>query len=233
MLIESRRVSTGSHSAVFTELTDIGDDGRRGCWEALASASVFQSDHKTWTESQFLPITVNGMIIRVEQSADVEAIHHVVASAFGRTDEADLVACLRKRDKSVLSMVAEERRPNVEIVGHLLFSEATLANNPFGTKVVGLAPLSVTPASQRQGVGALLTRAGLEWCKAEVFGAVIVLGHPEYYTRFGFVPASRFGIHSEYDVRDESFMAMELMNGALAGCTGLVRYQPEFNELSN
>ena len=71
----------------------------------------------------------------------------------------------------------------------------------------------------------------LDACRKALHESVVVLGHPEYYPRFGFTPASRHGIKSEYDVRDEVFMIMELREGALAGRSGIVRYQPEFNEV--
>ena len=167
------------------------------------------------------------MLIRPEQPADVAAIRQVVEAAFGRAAEADLVDTLRAHGKAVLSLLAEA---DGQIVGHILFSEVTLETNPRAVRVIGLAPLAVLPAWQKRGVGALLTQTGLAQCRDAGYDAAIVLGHPGYYPRFGFAPASRFGLHSEYNVRDEVFMAMELRAGALAGCAGLVKYQPEFNE---
>lgn len=168
------------------------------------------------------------MNIRPEQPEDGAAIHQVVEAAFGRVAEADLVDKLRAHGKSVVSLVAEIEG---QVAGHILFSEVTVETNPRNRKIIGLAPLAVAPAQQRAGIGAQLTRAGLAACRAAGYDAAIVLGHPEYYPRFGFVPASRFGITCEYDVRDEVFMALELTEGALADCHGLARYQAEFNEL--
>ncbi len=168
------------------------------------------------------------MTIRQEQPEDVVAIRQVVEAAFGQAAEADLVDKLRARGKCVLSLVAEDAG---QIVGHILFSDVTLAANAQANRVIGLAPLAVAPAFQKSGVGSQLTRTGLDWCREAGYGAAIVLGHPDYYPRFGFAPASRFGIHSEYNVRDEVFMAMELRAGALAGCSGLAQYQSEFNEV--
>jgi putative acetyltransferase len=168
------------------------------------------------------------MTIRPEQPVDVAAIRQVVEAAFGRAAEADLVDKLRAQGKAVVSLVAEMEG---QIVGHILFSEVTVETNPRNIKLIGLAPLAVAPAHQRSGIGAHLTRAGLAACRAAGYDAAIVLGHPEYYPRFGFVPASRFGITSEYKVRDEVFMALELYPGALTECAGLAQYQPEFNEV--
>jgi putative acetyltransferase len=88
--------------------------------------------------------------------------------------------------------------------------------------------MAVLPAHQRQGVGSLLVRAGLEACRAAGHGCVVVLGHPAYYPRFGFAPASRHGVAWEHPVPDEAFMLLELRPGALGGRGGIVRYQPEF-----
>jgi putative acetyltransferase len=168
------------------------------------------------------------MTIRPEQSEDVAAIRLVVTAAFGQAAEADLVEKLRAHGKAVVSLVAEV---DGQIVGHILFSEVTVETNPRNRKLIGLAPLAVLPAFQRRGVGGKLTHAGLAACCAAGFDAALVLGHPEYYPRFGFVPASRFGITSEYKVRDELFMALELRADALTACSGLAEYQPEFNEV--
>ena len=168
------------------------------------------------------------LLVRTEQPEDLAAIHNVVEQAFqqafGSVAEANLVDQVRANGKAIVSLVAVE---NDQIVGHILFSEATID----ATTIIGLAPLAVLPSHQKQGIGALLTNAGIEACRAAGYTAMIVLGHPEYYPRFGFVPASRFSIKSEYDVRDEVFMALELQPGALANCSGVAKYQAEFNEL--
>ncbi len=93
---------------------------------------------------------------------------------------------------------------------------------------MGLAPMAVLPVHQRRGIGSSLVRAGLEACTQLGFAAVIVLGHAEYYPRFGFQPASRFALRCEYDVPDDVFMALELEAGILTGKTGTIQYHPAF-----
>jgi putative acetyltransferase len=88
--------------------------------------------------------------------------------------------------------------------------------------------MAVLPEHQRRGVGSLLVRAGLEECRRAGHGCVVVLGHPEYYPRFGFVPASRHGLAWEHSAPDEAFMVLALRDGALDGLGGVVRYAPEF-----
>jgi len=95
---------------------------------------------------------------------------------------------------------------------------------------MGLAPMAVLPAKQRQGIGTALVRAGLEECRRLSFEAVIVLGHADYYPRFGFVPASRYGLTCEYDVPDDVFMVLELSAGTLEGRSGVIRYHAAFGD---
>jgi putative acetyltransferase len=100
-----------------------------------------------------------------------------------------------------------------------------------GWTAVALGPVAVAPDHQKQGIGDQLIRAGLAMCHDRGDDIVAVLGHPTYYPRFGFVPAVRYGIKSEYDVPDDVFMLIELREGALAGRRGIVNYQAEFNEV--
>ena len=96
---------------------------------------------------------------------------------------------------------------------------------------MGLGPMAVAPEHQRAGVGSALIRAGLDACRALDRSAVVVLGHATYYPRFGFVPASTFGLACEYDVPDEVFMALELVPCALSDVSGTTRYSPAFSDL--
>lgn len=93
---------------------------------------------------------------------------------------------------------------------------------------MGLAPMAVLPSHQRRGIGSALVRAGLQHCRQLGIGAVAVLGHPDYYPRFGFRPSTRFGISSEYDAPAEAFMVLELQEGYLAGRSGVIRFHPAF-----
>ena len=95
----------------------------------------------------------------------------------------------------------------------------------------GEAPLAVSPERQNEGIGSLLVEQGLRECREAGHPFVIVLGHSHYYPRFRFVPASRYNVTSEYDVRDEVFMIQELQQGSLLGIAGTAKYQNEFNEV--
>jgi len=163
--------------------------------------------------------------IRAERPEDIAAIRAVNLAAFDTATEADLIEALRLRARPLVSMVAEDAGA---IVGHILFSPVTLLPHP-ELPIMGLAPMAVLPASQRQGIGSALVREGLELCRQLWFAAVVVLGHAEFYPRFGFVPASRFALKCEYDVPDEVFMALELRQAILRGKSGTIRYHAAFS----
>jgi putative acetyltransferase len=164
------------------------------------------------------------MTIRPEQPDDIAAIRAVNEAAFDTRAEADLVDLLRAQASPLISLVAHDEGA---VVGHILFSPVSLLGHPDAT-IMGLAPMAVLPMHQRRGIGSALVRAGLDACREGEFDAVIVLGHAAYYPRFGFQPASRFGIGCEYDVPDEVFLALELQPGALSGLSGTIRYHPAF-----
>jgi len=168
------------------------------------------------------------MRIRTAHSKDAAGIRAVNVSAFGTTAEADLVDTLCERAAPIISLVADDEGA---IVGHILFTPVTLDTDR-ELKVMGLAPMAVATGRQRQGIGAALVQAGLDECWQLGAAAVAVLGHAEYYPRFGFAPASNFGLMSQYDVPDDVFMIVEGRRGALAGKHGLLRYHPAFAELN-
>ncbi len=167
------------------------------------------------------------MLIRAEKENDQAAVYQVNAAAFETPAEAELVETLRAYAQPLISLVAEVEEA---IVGHILFSPVCVSTDT-ELKMMGLAPMAVAPAHQRRGIGAALVRAGLERCKALKCSAVVVLGHPEYYPRFGFLSASRFGLCCEYNVPDEVFLALELQPGALADTTGMVQYHTAFRNV--
>jgi len=166
------------------------------------------------------------MDIRTEKPEDIAAVRNVNIAAFGRENEANLVARLRGI-ASTFSFVAVQ---SDRIVGHLLFSLVTVEGKcSKNLSILGLAPVAVLPNYQRQGIGTLLIREGLKECGRSGFQAVVVLGHPDFYSRFGFIPASRKSLGCEYDVPDEAFMVLELESGALQDCSGTVKYRSEFS----
>jgi putative acetyltransferase len=176
------------------------------------------------------------MEVRAEKPEDLEAIRKVNVAAFGREREADLVDQLRGA-ASTVSFVAVESE---QIVGHIFFSPVAMLQSGRSANVgegagdlliLGLAPVAVLLEYQRQGIGSLLIQHGLEECIQLGFKAVVVLGSPAYYPRFGFIPAKEKGLGCEYPVPDEAFMVLELESGALEGCAGVVKYRAEFNQL--
>lgn len=177
------------------------------------------------------------LILREETAADLSAIATVNQAAFGRPEEALLVDALRVAGVLTLSLVA---LADDEVVGHIAFSPVTIAVARGSVAAIGLAPMAVAPAWQRRGVGARLIGEGLDRLRTASHRVVVVLGHPGYYPRFGFAPASRFGLRWEQPAADPSFMALELVPGTLAGLGvgvgigigGIVRFHPEFAAVS-
>lgn len=165
------------------------------------------------------------LIVRRETSAGEEwqAIHAVNEAAFGRPDEADLVDNLRSGGAVLASVVAAlEQR----IVGHILFSRMFVETANGEISAAALAPLAVLPQYQRKGIGGRLIRHGLDLLRERGEQIVIVLGHPDYYPRFGFSSAQARSLESPFP--QEAFMAMELRSGALDGVRGKVKYPAAF-----
>ena len=165
--------------------------------------------------------------IRMETPADVAAIREVNEAAFASPAEADLVDALRQGPEQLVSLVAELRG---RVVGHVLLSPVSLAGS-MDLPLMGLGPMAVLPTHQRRGIGSALLLQALDQCRDRGCRAVVVLGHPAYYPRFGFVTASRHGLRCEYDVPDEAFMVLELVRGALEGLTGEVIYNEAFRDV--
>ncbi len=167
------------------------------------------------------------MIIRPEIAADFTAVEAVNIAAFPTDAESRLVNQLRDRANPLISLVAEHQGC---IVGHILFSPISLSSDS-SLLLMGLAPMAVLPDYQRQGIGSVLVEEGLAQCRREKVGAVAVLGHPEFYPKFGFQKSTSFKIRSEYDVPAEVFMLKELEPDYLANANGTIFYHEEFNSL--
>jgi putative acetyltransferase len=173
--------------------------------------------------------------IREEGRGDREVIRRINGAAFGRREEADIVDKLRQSCGNLLSLVAvADGLP----VGYILFSPVTIENRAassdgFAESLLGmgLAPMAVLPAHQGAGIGSQLVRDGLKRLRAGSIPFVIVLGHPEYYPRFGFELASRHGIRCQWEgVPDQAFMIHIIDEPAMQGVSGIARYREEFDD---
>jgi putative acetyltransferase len=165
------------------------------------------------------------MRIRRETEADYPAVAEVTAAAFGQQDEALLVEAIRASDEYVpeLTLVAEEAE---RIVGHVMYSYSKLDGSY--TRLLQLSPLSVAPDRQGAGIGSALTRESLWLADERGEPLVLVLGHPTYYPRFGFRPASTLGLAAPNpEWPDEAFMAVPLAAYDPA-LRGRVRFAPAF-----
>lgn len=167
------------------------------------------------------------MEIRQETQRDYEAVYKVVAEAFASAEqsdgtEQDLVTALRNSQAFVpqCSLVAVE---DERIIGHILFTRVQVGDET----ALALAPLSVLPSHQGKGVGLALMKAGHDAARSLGYGYSIVLGHPGYYPRAGYVPASLYGIRPSFDVPGEAYMALRLREGA-GPLNGVVRYDKAF-----
>lgn len=170
------------------------------------------------------------MLIRNETPADEAAIRAVNLAAFDTPAEADLVERLRGHTFPYLSLVAAKKGL---IVGHVMFTPVRLPGHP-RARILGLAPMAVQPDYQHCGVGSALIEEGLMQARTLGAGAVVVLGHPDYYSRFGFDPASQHAIDCEYvksgEAPEAAFMIIELVPGHLNGMAGTVQYHAAFAE---
>ncbi|MDU1890416.1 MAG: N-acetyltransferase [Dysgonomonas sp.] len=167
--------------------------------------------------------------IREENANDFPAVYNVHFTAFGRNDEARLTDRLRLSKAFIpqLSLVAQTDN---KIVGHILFTKITISNDVDGgaTESLSLAPVAVVPEMQRQGIGAMLIRRGLEIARELGYKSVIVLGHKDYYPRFGFISTQKWQIKPPFNVPKETFMGLELIDGSLSDVAGVVKYADEF-----
>jgi len=170
---------------------------------------------------------IMNIIIRPENSSDYDDITAVNDLAFGQTNEGVMIRELRKNKAFIpgLSLVA---MAGDELTGHILFFPVPLLDGAKRHDILSLAPMAVLPEYQYRGIGSRLVRSGLEACMKEGFKAVHVLGHADYYPRFGFKRASKWHIRLPFDAPDKASMAIELVPGGLAGISGTVEYPKEY-----
>ena len=159
---------------------------------------------------------------------DYDAVLNLNRLVFGGNNEADLVDRLWRAGSVVVSLVAIE---NDEIVGHIFFSDLPIETDHGVIDAVSLAPLSVNPKCQRQGIGSALVLQGLEMCREREKSIVVVLGHPGYYLRFGFSAALAKNLHNP--LAGDAWMALELRKGVLDNVKATVRYPEVFGVLGH
>jgi putative acetyltransferase len=208
---------TGERLGLLTTAT-VGEGG----WVNLAEPITVRAGEA------FVAVPATASVIRPETSADHEGIRTVTRLAFGQDAEARLVDTLRDGGYVRASLVAEI---DGQVVGHVLFSDLPVVTEAGTVLALALAPLAVLPEFQNRGLGSTLVRRGLEVCKQQGHRIVVVLGHPHFYQRFGFSSKLAAQLESPYSGR-ESFMAVELVPGALDGVAGQVQYPPPFNAWS-
>ena len=166
-------------------------------------------------------------VVRPETPDDIDSIRYVNEQAFGQKDESMLIEKLRKRGVLAVSLVAIQ---DGEIVGHIAFSPVVVESEDSSFEAIALGPMAVLSMYQRKGIGSQMVLAGLEECHRLKQEVIVVLGHPDYYPRFGFVLAKPKGIDCEFEVPEEAWMILELREKALEGKRGIVKFQPEFKE---
>ncbi|OOZ83004.1 GNAT family N-acetyltransferase [Bacillus cereus] len=171
--------------------------------------------------------------IRQERQTDYRKTEEVVQQAFLNEEFSDkkehaLVKRIRECDAFIpeLSIVAVDE----EIVGHIMLSKITIEQDGASVDSLALAPVSIARSYQKKGIGGKLIVAALEKAKELGYGSVVVLGHPEYYPKFGFKKASEWNIKAPFEVPEEVFMVMELTENALESVEGVVQYSSAFAE---
>ena len=163
--------------------------------------------------------------IREEHPTDVTAIRDVNRRAFGQDQEGHIVDALRSNGAALLSLVATLKD---QVVGHIMYSPLFVGD----VTGSGLGPMAVLPELQRQGIGSNLVRTGNRKLKDAGCPFVVVVGHSSFYPRFGFKPASTYGISCEWNVPDNVFMLLVLDQAKMQGVSGLAKYRPEFSTVA-
>lgn len=165
--------------------------------------------------------------IRPTRPVDENAIEKIHTEAFSNDVEARLVHALEESSERLISLVAED---GDTLVGHILFSPVTLTGDEGALRIMGLAPMAVLPSHQRKGIGTRLVEEGLKRCQDDGYDAVVVLGHADYYPRFGFRPADEYDLTSEYEAPPGAFMVKELKAECLKGHRGTIQYHAAFSK---
>jgi putative acetyltransferase len=162
--------------------------------------------------------------IREERPDDVATVRDLNKRAFGQDQEANIVDALRANGAALLSLVATV---DDRVVGHIMYSPLSVGD----VNGAALGPMAVIPEHQRQGIGSKLVEAGNRKLKDAGCPFIIVVGHANYYPRFGFTPASEHGIKCEWDVPNDVFMLLFLDEAKMRGISGLARYRHEFSSV--
>ena len=164
--------------------------------------------------------------IREEAPGDAEAIRDLNRRAFGQDQEGNIVDALRANGAALLSLVATVEH---QVVGHILYSPASVGDEVTGA---ALGPMAVLPEHQRHGIGSKLVEAGNRKLEDAGCPFILVVGHADFYPRFGFRPASAHGITCQWEVPDEVFLILVLDSAKMQGVSGLARYRHEFSTVS-
>lgn len=163
--------------------------------------------------------------IREERADDIAAIRDLSRLAFRQDQEGRIVDALRSNGAALLSLVATLNR---QVVGHIMYSPLFVGDK----QGAALGPMAVLPEHQRRGIGGQLIGAGNRKLREAACPFIVVIGHPEYYPRFGFRPASDHGITCEWDLPDNVFMALVLDPASAQGVAGMAKYRPEFSTVT-
>jgi putative acetyltransferase len=166
--------------------------------------------------------------IRSETAADRQGIREVVTAAFNSSNEADLVDALREDGALAVSLTADQ---GGAIIGYIGFSRIRITCEHGRTTALALAPVAVHPEHQRRGIGAGLIRTGLSRARVAGFDIVVVVGHADYYPRFGFKSARSHGIYCPFEVPDSAWMLVELEPGSASRHGGTVEYHAAFSKV--
>lgn len=171
--------------------------------------------------------------IRQEEEKDYQEVFQLTEESFREMEHSDhqeqfLVEKLRKSDAFIpeLSLVAEDE--NGRIAGHILFTKIKIVNDTESFDALALAPVSVKPEFQNQGIGGKLITEGHRIAKALGYASVILIGHEKYYPKFGYEKTSNFGISFPFEIPEENGMAVELVKEGLKNIKGVVKYPKEF-----